>query len=81
MAENYVLAEQKANANQLLLIFASEGKLDEVKKVFPKVTNKEVKNEAGMSALVLATKCRHTEMMGYLLRMGLSTESKNNVSI
>ena len=81
MTENYVLAEQKANADQLLLIYASEGKLDELKKVFPQVSNKEVKNEAGMSALVLATKSRHTEMTGFLLSMGLSKESKNNVSL
>ena len=55
--------------------------MDEVKEVFPKVSNKEVKNEAGNSALFLATKAKHTEMMGFFLRTGLSTESKNNVSI
>ena len=80
MADAYLLAEQKLNADQRFLIHASEGKLDELKEVFPKVANKDVKNEAGMSALTLAVKIKHTEMLGFLLEVGLDVESRNNVS-
>ena len=80
MADEYVLAEQKLNADQLFLIHASEGSLDKLKEVFPRVSNKEVKNEAGMSALVLAVKIKHTQMLEFLLGVGLDFESQNNVS-
>ena len=48
--------------------------------MFPRVSNKEVKNEAGMSALVLAVKIKHAEMLDFLLRVGLDIESQNNVN-
>ena len=58
MVDQYVLAEQKLNADQRFIIYATEGDLENMKEVFPNVSNKEIKNEAGMSALVLAVKAR-----------------------
>ena len=41
------------------MIYASEGDLEKLKETLPNVQNREIKNEAGMSALVLAIKSKN----------------------
>ena len=81
MAETYIEAQKKQNADQLFLIYASEGNFEKVKETLPNVQNREVKNEAGMSALVLAIKSKNSQIVKYLLDEGFDYNSKNNVSL
>ena len=63
------------------MIYASEGDLEKLKETLPNVQNREIKNEAGMSALVLAIKSKNSQIVKFLLDEGFDYNSKNNVSL